>query len=71
MAGYDTAGRIQDTYASARREFGASPYYWMRYFTPSPAARLVQQRCGGGKPGGVGQRGRPTWAACPLPRNTG
>ncbi len=40
MAGYDTAGRIQDTYASARREFGVPPAFWMRYFTPSPAADL-------------------------------
>jgi hypothetical protein len=38
MAGYDTAGTIQDTYASAYDEFGADPGFWIRYFTPSPAA---------------------------------
>jgi len=40
MAGYDTAGRIQNTYPSAYREFGADPAFWIRYFTPSPAADL-------------------------------
>ena len=40
MTGYDTAGRIQDTYGSAHHEFGASPSFWIRYFTPSPAADL-------------------------------
>lgn len=40
MAGYDTAGRIQDTYASAHQEFGKNPNFWIRYFTPSPAADL-------------------------------
>ena len=40
MTGYDTAGAIQDTYASAHREFGAPPSFWIRYFTPSPAAYL-------------------------------
>jgi len=40
MTGYDTAGRIQDTYVSAHHEFGASPSFWIRYFTPSPAADL-------------------------------
>ena len=25
MAGYDTAGKIQNTYASAHREFGVDP----------------------------------------------
>lgn len=40
MAGYDTAGRIQDTYAPAWQEFGVAPAYWLRYFTPSPAADL-------------------------------
>ena len=40
MPGFDTAGRIQNTYASARREFGANPGFWIRYFPPSPAADL-------------------------------
>ena len=40
MTGYDTAGRIQDTYVSAHHEFGASPSFWIRYFNPSPAADL-------------------------------
>ena len=40
MTGYDTAGRIQDTYASAQAEFGMAPTFWIRYFTPSPAADL-------------------------------
>lgn len=40
MTGYDTAGRIQNTYASAHSEFGANPAFWIRYFTPSPAADL-------------------------------
>ena len=40
MTGYDTAGRIQDTYVSAHHEFGANPSFWIRYFTPSPAADL-------------------------------
>jgi hypothetical protein len=38
MAGYDTAGEIQNTYQGAHDEFGADPGYWIRYFTPSPAA---------------------------------
>ena len=40
MGGYDTAGKIQNTYASAHREFGVNPAFWIRYFTPSPAADL-------------------------------
>jgi hypothetical protein len=40
MAGYDTAGEIQSTYASAYDEFGTDPAYWIRYFSPSPAADL-------------------------------
>jgi len=40
MTGYDTAGAIQDIYASAHREFGVNPGFWIRYFTPSPAADL-------------------------------
>jgi hypothetical protein len=40
MTGYDTAGRIQNTYKSAHSEFGASPRFWIRYFHPSPAADL-------------------------------
>jgi hypothetical protein len=40
MTGYDTATPIQDTYASAHSEFGADPSFWIRYFTPSPAAAL-------------------------------
>jgi hypothetical protein len=38
MPGYDTAGEIQNTYASAFDEFGVDPAFWIRYFTPSPAA---------------------------------
>jgi hypothetical protein len=38
MAGYDTAGEIQNTYQSAHDEFGEDPGYWIRYFSPSPAA---------------------------------
>lgn len=40
MTGYDTAGKIQNTYASAHAEFGTDPAFWVRYFTPSPAADL-------------------------------
>ena len=40
MSGYDTAGKIYNTYASAHREFGVDPAFWIRYFTPSPAADL-------------------------------
>jgi hypothetical protein len=40
MAGYDTAGPIQDTYVSARNEFGRAPAFWIRYFSPSPAADI-------------------------------
>jgi hypothetical protein len=40
MAGYDTAGQIQDTYVSARDEFGVGPLFWIRYFSPSPAADI-------------------------------
>ena len=40
MAGYDTANQIQNVYASARSEFGVEPAFWIRYFTPSPAADL-------------------------------
>jgi len=40
MTGYDTAGPIQNTYAAANKEFGVDPGFWIRYFTPSPAADL-------------------------------
>ena len=40
MAGYDTAGEIQNTYVAAHNEFGANPNFWVRYFSPSPAADL-------------------------------
>jgi hypothetical protein len=43
MTGYDTAGRIQNTYVSAHREFGTHPNFWIRYFTPSPAADLFHE----------------------------
>ena len=36
--GYDTAGEIQNTYSSAHSEFGEDPAFWVRYFSPSPAA---------------------------------
>lgn len=42
MSGYDTAGEIQNTYASAHSEFGADPAFWIRYFNPSPAADLFE-----------------------------
>ncbi|HEV3382653.1 MAG TPA: hypothetical protein VG142_16940 [Trebonia sp.] len=42
MAGYDTAGEIQRTYISARAEFRADPNFWLRYFTPSPYADVVE-----------------------------
>ena len=40
MTGYDTSAPIQDTYGSAHSEFGANPSFWIRYFSPSPAADL-------------------------------
>src|ERR1700753_899604 len=40
MTGYDTAGRIQDIYVSAHHGLRARPSFWIRYFTPSPAADL-------------------------------
>lgn len=40
MAGYDTAGQVQNTYVSARNEFGEGPAFWIRYFSPSPAADI-------------------------------
>jgi hypothetical protein len=40
MAGYDTAGQIQNTYVSARNDFGRAPAFWIRYFSPSPAADI-------------------------------
>src|ERR1700751_3573557 len=43
MTGYDTAGQIQNTYVSAHREFHANPSFWIRYFTPSPAADLFHE----------------------------
>lgn len=38
MAGYDNAAPIQEVYVAAHDEFGVDPNFWMRYFTPSPAA---------------------------------
>jgi hypothetical protein len=38
MTGYDTAGEIQNVYSSAYSEFKEDPAFWIRYFTPSPAA---------------------------------
>jgi hypothetical protein len=38
VAGYDTASEIQNVYQSAHNEFGADPNFWLRYFSPSPAA---------------------------------
>jgi hypothetical protein len=37
MAGYDTAGEIQNVYEAAHSEFGADPNFWLRYLQ-SPAA---------------------------------
>ncbi|MGH3171731.1 MAG: hypothetical protein ACRDN0_38460 [Trebonia sp.] len=42
MAGYDTAGKIQNTYSSAHSEFGKDPAFWLRYFAPSPSADVVE-----------------------------
>lgn len=38
--GYDNAAPIQDVYVAAHNEFGVNPNFWMRYFTPSPAADI-------------------------------
>ena len=43
MTGYDTAGPIHLIYQSAQREFGTHPNFWIRYFTPSPAADLFHE----------------------------
>ena len=40
MSGFDTAGPVHRTFQSARREFGQPPRYWIRYFSPSPAADI-------------------------------
>ena len=56
MAGYDTAGKIQNTYASAHREFGVNPAFWIRYFNPSPAADLFHDDAVAESRGGLGQR---------------
>lgn len=40
IKGYDNAATIQDVYVSAHDEFGVDPNFWMRYFTPSPAADI-------------------------------
>jgi hypothetical protein len=40
MTGYDTATPIHETYPAAQSEFGVDPSFWIRYFTPSPAADL-------------------------------
>jgi hypothetical protein len=40
ISGYDNAAAIQDVYVAARDEFGRDPNFWMRYFTPSPAADI-------------------------------
>lgn len=42
-AGYDTAGEIQNTYASAHSEFGVDPGFWLRYFAPSPYADVLEK----------------------------
>jgi hypothetical protein len=41
MAGYDTAGSVLGVYASAHSVFGADPNFWLRYFSPSPYATVV------------------------------
>jgi hypothetical protein len=43
MTGYDTATPIHETYASAANEFHADPNFWIRYFTPSPAADIFAE----------------------------
>ncbi len=40
MSGYDCAATIQDVYVSAHNEEGRDPAFWLRYFTPSPAADI-------------------------------
>lgn len=47
MAGYDTAGLVQNTGASALSEFGENPQFWIRYFSPSPAADVVNSSVSG------------------------
>jgi hypothetical protein len=42
VVGYDTAGEIQNTYASAYDEFGVDPDFWIRYFSPSPYADVFE-----------------------------
>jgi hypothetical protein len=41
MAGYDTAGSVLDVYSAAYDYFGAFPNFWLRYFSPSPSATVV------------------------------
>src|SRR5215469_10903602 len=40
MSGYDCAAPIQDVYVAAHNEEGRDPAFWIRYFTPSPAADI-------------------------------
>jgi hypothetical protein len=47
MAGYDTAGTIQATGAGALSEFGENPQFWVRYFSPSPAADVINSSASG------------------------
>lgn len=39
MAGFDTAGRVQNVATEAVSKFG-TPYFWIRYFTPCPDTPL-------------------------------
>jgi hypothetical protein len=47
MAGYDTASTIQSVGPGALSEFGANPLFWIRYFSPSPAADCVNSSAAG------------------------
>jgi hypothetical protein len=40
MSGYDCAAPIQDVYIAAHNEEGRDPAFWLRYFSPSPAADI-------------------------------
>jgi hypothetical protein len=40
IVGYDCADTINEVYVSAHDEFGVDPDFWMRYFSPSPAADI-------------------------------
>jgi hypothetical protein len=47
MSGYDTAGTIQSVGPGALSEFGLNPQFWIRYFSPSPAADCLNSSASG------------------------